>query len=317
MSGANWFQAWVDARAKLGLVCEGRLRYPLLCRFSLDDEPLAQEVSSSEIGAIIRAALKLASEPPHLIRGHSLKTTTLSWCGKYGLDLPTRRILGHHLDASAISAETYNRGSKGPAVRRLVEVLGQIKKGKFLPDEDRSGRFVDNADERSVAASNAEDGDSDYASGDSSSDESDEDYVMDMALNGGPLLLDHVDPALKPRAVDVNRRCKVFRHLFSGMQRLSKSSDSLICGRPLNQRYVMYDGPPVTSVPLCDMCRQRDSKATTGDVSNWSLVDFGKVEMSHSRPMHREVAPRHVRENECQLFVRCALFMSEHLQCAF
>ena len=35
------------------------------------------------------------------------------------------------------------RDSMGPAVRTLVTVLDDIKKGRFKPDESRSGRFVE------------------------------------------------------------------------------------------------------------------------------------------------------------------------------
>lgn len=273
MSGANWFQAWVEARDRLGLVCDGKLRHPLICRFGLDDEPLLQEVSSSEMGAIIRAALNIVSEPPHSVRGHSLKITTLSWCGKYGVDLPTRRMLGHHLDASAISAETYNRDSMGPAVRRLVEVLGQIKKGKFSPDADRSGRFNVDRDVENPSHDNAQDADdddSDYVPGDSSSDESCDDYVLDMALNGGQIPLKHLRPALRPTPIALNKRLRVYRHLFSGMQHLAQSNNVLLCGRPLNDRYLLYDGPPVANVPLCDTCKHPDMNVTPGDVLEWS-----------------------------------------------
>ena len=95
-----------------------------------------------EIGVFLRLALNVESKKHNEIRGHSLKVTFLSWCGKYGVALVSRRLLGHHLSPDSISPEIYSRDSMGPAVRDLLNVLKSIKMGAFMPDQSQSGRFT-------------------------------------------------------------------------------------------------------------------------------------------------------------------------------
>eukprot|EP00435_Cladocopium_sp_Y103_P044504 s1350_g12.t1 len=125
----GWFQAWLQAREILGLEISGKLTAPLLCRFGADGVPLQQEITSSECGKLLRRALRVDEDGSSGIRSHSLKATALSWAGKFGVGLETRRLLGHHLDANAKSAEAYNRDSMGPAVEQLVKTLQAIKQG--------------------------------------------------------------------------------------------------------------------------------------------------------------------------------------------
>ena len=146
LGNVDWFRAWLQAREALGLVIAGKLDKPFLCRFNASGEPLNLELTSAECSALLRRALKLSGNDASVVRSHSLKTTPLSWCCKYGVSLETRRLLGHRLDPGSRSAETYGRDSMSPAVRALENVLNDIKCGKFRPDESRSGRFIKTQD---------------------------------------------------------------------------------------------------------------------------------------------------------------------------
>ena len=77
------------------------------------------------------------------IGAHSMKTTLLSWIAKYGLDKPTRRMLGYHAEPKDKSVETYSRDAMAAPMRKLDEVLAAVRSGRFLPDANRSGHFVD------------------------------------------------------------------------------------------------------------------------------------------------------------------------------
>ena len=60
---------------------------------------------------------------PNTIRSHSLKVTMFGWAAKGGMDLPSRRILGHHLGPGAKAAEIYGRDSISSAIRKMCRVL--------------------------------------------------------------------------------------------------------------------------------------------------------------------------------------------------
>ena len=123
LSNTDWFRSWVHAREIVGLQSQGRLDFPLICRFDPDGKPMNQEITSAEASELLRRALKISGDEQCVIRSHSLKCTALSWCCKYGTDLGMRRLLGHHLDPSSVSPETYGRDSMAAAVRCLETTL--------------------------------------------------------------------------------------------------------------------------------------------------------------------------------------------------
>ena len=259
LAGVDWFRAWIQAREALGLVIHGRLDKPFLCRFGPGGEAVNQELTSAECSLLLRRALKVSGDEAKLIRSHSLKTTPLSWCCKHGLDLSTRRLLGHHLDPSSKSPETYGRDSMAPAVRKLEEVLGDIKSGRFKPDESRSGRFV-RAQEpvvetrEAIAESSGENSDSDYVPS-SSSDSDDSDDNPFEAPSESSLLWHLVVPGLRPGFLDVPDGVLVFRNNVSGVQHLKKPGQmKLLCGRRQSERYTFYAGKPIRGVAMCDSC---------------------------------------------------------------
>ena len=141
LSGCRWWESWQEARAALNLENSGLLNMPLMCRFNADGQALDQSMVASEIGEFLRQSLGIQTLARNMTRSHSCKATVLSWLSKYGVPLPIRRLVGHHLDPSAKSAETYSRDAMSPAIRSVVEVLNAVKSGAFQPDATRSGRF--------------------------------------------------------------------------------------------------------------------------------------------------------------------------------
>ena len=258
LGGYDWFRSWLQAREALGLTVGGKLDKPFLCRFNASGAPMNLELTSAECTALLRRALKV-TEPDKscTIRSHSLKTTPLSWCCKHGLDLGTRRLLGHHLDPGSKSAETHGRDFMSPAVRSLEGVLDDIKKGVFRPDESRSRRFVKVSEDSlqdpgQDVAGGDDDSDSDYEPSSSDSDDSEEAFGMPSESS---LLWHLVMPHLRPGFVEVPEGTMVYRNVVSGVQHLKRpGSLKLMCGRKQTDRYTFYAGKPVKGVALCDHC---------------------------------------------------------------
>ena len=256
LASVDWFRAWVHAREALGLTIGGKLNKPFLCRFRPSGEVMDQELTSAECSSLLRRALKLTGEQAASIKSHSLKTTALSWCCKHGVDIHARRLLGHHLDPSVKSPETYGRDSMAPAVRLFEGTLADIKSGRFRPDETRSGRFVKAAEEQPAATERDEeddDSDSDYEPSSSDSDDSDE---APFGLPSESSLLWYlVMPDLRPGFLEVPDGTMVYRNNVSGVQHLKKAGGlKFMCGRRQNDRYSFYAGKPVKGVALCDHC---------------------------------------------------------------
>ncbi|CAE7316422.1 unnamed protein product [Symbiodinium sp. CCMP2592] len=76
------------------------------------------------------------------ISGHSAKATPLSWMGKAGTDFDTQTLLGHHVLVGRSSALTYARDTQAAPVRKFEALIGDVRRGVFLPDSTRSGRFA-------------------------------------------------------------------------------------------------------------------------------------------------------------------------------
>ena len=81
------------------------------------------------------------------IGSHSCKKTILGWCSKAGLKIGIRRILGYHLKSGEGSTIVYSRDAVAGPIREMLNVLSAISDGRFRPDETRSGRWVQEAED--------------------------------------------------------------------------------------------------------------------------------------------------------------------------
>ena len=82
----------------------------------------------------------------------------LTYAAKFGLSPSVRKALGYHSDVRDSSMMSYSRDRLADPVRRLSEVISQIKSGKFNPDA-LHGTEEQSSD--SSVESSSEDGDSD------------------------------------------------------------------------------------------------------------------------------------------------------------
>lgn len=72
---------------------------------------------------------------------HSLKVTPISWMAKFNVELPIRRLFGHHVDPGTKSALTYSRDAMSGPLNVYIDILNQIRDRTFDPDSTRSARL--------------------------------------------------------------------------------------------------------------------------------------------------------------------------------
>ncbi|CAE7296178.1 car, partial [Symbiodinium sp. CCMP2592] len=99
-----------------------------------------RSVTTDEAGGWLRSLLSKGNKCSDGVTGHSLKATTLDWCGKFGISEPAQVLLGHHaLKGSAMYA--YMRDKLAAPLREYEGMLRAIRRSLFLPDATRSGLF--------------------------------------------------------------------------------------------------------------------------------------------------------------------------------
>ena len=103
----------------------------------------SRAVSSTEAGSWLRALLSRGNACGDGVTGHSLKSTTLDWAGKYGLSDKDQTLLGHHA-LKGESMYSYMRDKLASRLRAYEQMLQSVQHSLFLPDSTRSGMFCAN-----------------------------------------------------------------------------------------------------------------------------------------------------------------------------
>ena len=108
-----------------------------------DGCPGKRPLDSQEAAAWLRLLLFGSSDvlQSRKVASHSLKTTTLSYAAKRGMDINIRLQLGYHSQPFRMGL-TYSRDGAAASISALETLLMEIRAGHFLPDETRSGRIV-------------------------------------------------------------------------------------------------------------------------------------------------------------------------------
>lgn len=98
-----------------------------------------RHMTSNEGSAFLRMAIGAEKSASRRISTHSLKSTSISWCSKFGLDEGTKALLARHLSAIKNPQALYSRDLLSPVLRAYDQVLAAIRTGMFQPDRTRSG----------------------------------------------------------------------------------------------------------------------------------------------------------------------------------
>ena len=137
--GGKWVKTWNSVRLHLGI--KNLDEYPMMPAPSKDGKASVRPLSTSEAGAWVRMLIQ--REDPHSeIRytSHSLKATLLSYLAKWGISFSDRLALGYHTQGLKM-ALTYSRDGASRPLAVLISVIEEIRRGKYNPDETRSGRL--------------------------------------------------------------------------------------------------------------------------------------------------------------------------------
>ena len=134
-----WARAWVEASRAAGCdLAALRDGSPLLQAPLVSGEWSGYPISNSKFALWVAAILeRVCGAPPPKFTGHSGKATVLSWLAKYGIDEDSRTILGHHVGKNKMVA-TYSRDLQSGPLRKMMEVITQVREGRFQPDLRRS-----------------------------------------------------------------------------------------------------------------------------------------------------------------------------------
>ena len=137
---SNWIEVWLEIRKMLSLdfSIHGVMPAPLP-----DGQPSSRPSDSQEAAGWLRLILFGEGAPVEgrKVASHSLKTTTLSFAAKRGLDINLRMQLGYHTQPYRMGL-TYSRDGAAASLAALEQLLCEIKLGLFLPDETRIGRII-------------------------------------------------------------------------------------------------------------------------------------------------------------------------------
>jgi hypothetical protein len=141
----SWAKSWEAARAEAGLVSEAGTKKVVQPAPALDGGWLRRPWTTDECVRWMQSvfdAMGVQRSPGQTLGSHSLKATTLSWCGKYGVPKDIRRTLGYHISSEDNSVFVYGRDNLAEPLRWLAQVVAAVRDKTFDPDATRSGRFT-------------------------------------------------------------------------------------------------------------------------------------------------------------------------------
>ena len=147
-----WTKSWLKARKAANLEAGVGPMVPVP---SANGCWTKRKLSSGEATVHMREILVaggMHADDARKFSTHSLKASILSMACKYGLDLPTRRLLGHHVDKDH-STLSYSRDALSVPLSRVIDMIGAIKAGTFDPDSTRMERAKLRANLRSPVRS--------------------------------------------------------------------------------------------------------------------------------------------------------------------
>ena len=137
----NWVAQWITVRE--AIFGSFDLEYPIMPSPNASGEPTKRPLSTSEVGLWLDMVLDRAGldKSDRRRTSHSFKVTMLSHLAKYGASVTDRELLGGH-SSHLKSVLTYSRDSLAGPLRTLEKLLDDVRKGRFCPDQSRSGRFT-------------------------------------------------------------------------------------------------------------------------------------------------------------------------------
>ena len=234
---------------------------PLLMAPKPDGTWSHRAVTTTEAGKWLRKLLGRMNPEAEYATAHSLKSTPLSWCAKWGLDPEVRLILGHHKTGKS-SAECYGRDNLAKPLRDFDLVLQQIRTKAFVPDSTRSGMIQEpernDPSDTFRAPPETEEAVPESSSSDDMSDESDSSDSGDA---------DATDAVVAPKTWDPdtimfrNKKSKVVHVVAVG------GAQTFSCGIKITGDFEKIAESPFLELRKCRRCAQSRPLKTAGQVA--------------------------------------------------
>ena len=208
-----WAKHWLDARKEAGL--EAFTGKPFLPCPRPDGTWGEDSMTSDEAGRWMRKFLSEEGVEGDLseLGVHSCKLTFLGWASKFGIDRPTRKVLGGHLGKEDVVAVGYAQDELVEPVRKLMRLIKSVRNGEFRPDLPRNSYFKkgfsgvnDDEEDENESEDSGEPGTSEDSESDSSSSsptEPDEEVPQE---------------AINDVAIDARRKCRTSRREVEGLR---------------------------------------------------------------------------------------------------
>lgn len=142
----NWASRYVELRHRTGLT-EPTARSGPMLRAPLNQQGQAwtnRAMESDEGSDLLRLVLKAPKTNDRRISSHSLKSTAMSWCSKFGIKDTSLAVLARHVSSVKCSAAVYSRDLITPVLREFDSLMLAMRGKAFDPDKSRSGMFTPN-----------------------------------------------------------------------------------------------------------------------------------------------------------------------------
>lgn len=144
ITGDDWCKTYLEVREKAGLQLPQKVPLAMLLAPAKNCgmDWTSRALTSHEGSDFLRKVLGLAPDSERRVSTHSLKSTAISWCSKFGLCFESRALLARHISAVANPTALYSRDLVSAVMREFCQVINYIAEAKFEPDRTRSGMLT-------------------------------------------------------------------------------------------------------------------------------------------------------------------------------
>ena len=274
----NWVYTYVNLRLQLGVSLEDG--FPIMPAPDQSGMPTRRPLSTAEVRKWI--AVLLGDTTERKLTSHSCKCTMLSYLAKHGCDVNDRAILGGH-SSHISSVIRYSRDSLAAPLRSMEKMLADVRSGRFLPDANRSGRFVETMVEEVTKEEPIEvsDGETSWTDVGPLSGNLSEEFPLDLEGSGdesGNSSSSSDEEATEgsnaARLVNAPRApmgTHLLQHAQSKMLHLmlDENQNVFLCGRPANEKYA----PPVLlrwDTACCSRCWRASGNPLVSRIGSWA-----------------------------------------------
>ncbi len=256
VTGLDWFRGWQHARMMDSVPRgAGAPVFPALTNQGWSKVPMTAGAAADWLRKIL-LHWGFPRDRVGRLGTHSCKATTLSWLSKMGEPLEIRAQLGYHQTQG--SALVYSRDAMAGPIRRLQFVLEQIRERKFMPDQSRSGYFLNGGsvgqdDQSSMTSAEIED---DISDTEDSADE--EDDLEDKALVevSTDSVADPWDEHATIESLSLDTPATLFRNVSTRYIHIiaDEAGARFRCGREVTTSYFQLAEKPKFCTPQCRQC---------------------------------------------------------------